>query len=596
MIFNRRSIRLTFRRFARKSKQEVEDLSHVADENINRHFFRRLSNLLAVRRFLIGWIALILLLGLAVFLQFNFMKQQSEKTVFVSGGIFNEGIVGEYTNINPIYASGSVDTSVSELVFAGLFTYDSQGQLAPDLAESISVDETETIYTVKLKNNLRWHDGEPLNSEDVVFTFNTIKEPNAESFLLPSWQDITIEAPDHKTIVFTLKDTLSPFPHSLTTGIIPEHILRDVPHDRLRSNAFNTLSPIGSGPFKFDVVEVDTVKAEEIKQQQIGLQAFDNYHKGKPRLSRYTIKTYPSQEELQSSYDNKKVQAIGGLFPTPKNILADIKNSELTVPLSAQVMVFFKTSEGVLADGEVRKALVLGADRQKVIKSVGYPLKANNSPLLSSQVGYSEDYTQITGNIGQAKKILDKAGWKLDPNKGVRMKDKKPLQFQLHSEASAEYSAVTQALQSQWKELGVNVIVKLQDSEELKATVSDHNYEALISAILTGADPDVFAYWHSSQASPHSRTRLNFSEYKSSVADESLVAGRSRSNPEIRAAKYEPFLKAWLKDNPALALYQPRYTFIVRTPFAGFNSERMVSPTDRYTEVEKWSIRQDKVL
>jgi peptide/nickel transport system substrate-binding protein len=593
MIFERRKIKLLFRRFARKRQRQVEDLGQVADEQIDKHFFRRLGHLFAVKRFLIGWISLILLLGLALFLQFNFMKQQSEKTIFAEGGIFNEGIVGEYTNINPIYASGSVDAAVSELVFAGLFTYDNKGKLVPDLAESIEIDQTETKYTVKLKDNLTWHDGESLNSDDVIFTFNTIKKPDAESYLLPSWQDIAIEAPDNKTVIFTLKNALSPFPHSLTTGIIPKHLLGDVPADQLRSDNFNALSPVGSGPFKFDVVETDNFDPGTEKQQQIGLQAHDNYHKGKPKISRYVIKTYENQEDLQKSYDDKKVQAIGGLFPTPKGLQEDIKSNVLTVPISAQVMVFFKTSEGVLADAAVRDALVLGADRKQVIRSIGYSLKVNDSPLLSSQVGYNENLVQKTGNKEQAKKILDKAGWKLDPQTNVRVKDKKPLEFQLHAESSTEYSAVAQTLQSQWKELGVNLITNLQEPEELKAVVSDHNYEALISAISTGADPDVFAYWHSSQADPRSPTRLNFSEYKS---DESLVAGRSRTDPAIRTAKYEPFLKEWLKDNPALALYQPRYTFIVRSPFQGFESERIISPTDRYADVENWAVRQEKVL
>lgn len=593
-----RKIKLKLRRIARKQQKQVEGIGSVADEQINRHFFKRLARLVEVRRFVFGWIALMLLLIFVGILQFSALRDQFEKEVFVSGGIFNEGIVGTYTNANPIYATSSADASVSKLVFAGLFKYDGENKLVPDLAESIEVDPSETKYTVKLKDNLRWHDDQPLTASDVVFTFNTIKNPDAKSYLLTSWQGVKIEAADNKTIIFTLKDTLSSFPHSLTTGILPQHILGNVNPEQLRSNDFNSIQPIGAGPFKFDVVQVEKDKDEEnneIKKQQVGLVANDTYYDGKPKLSKYIIKTYKDQAELESAYKEKKVNSISGFSVPPEEITNDPKTIEYSTPLTGEVMVFFKMSEGVLSDSAVRAALVLASNRKDIISSISYPLKSIDGPLLQSLTGYDKTYAQKTNDINKAKALLDKAGWKPDPQTGIRSKDKKPLTFQIVSEDNEEYKAVTETLQKQWKELGVDLVIKLQDEDELKSTVSTHNYESLLYAISIGADPDVFAYWHSSQADPRSRTRLNFSEYKSHIADESLVAGRSRSEPAIRAVKYKPFLENWQKDNPALALYQPRFVFIVRKPFDGFSNKSVVTPIDRYTDVHKWAIRQDKV-
>lgn len=568
----------------------------AAEEKIDRHFFKRLGKLLKIRRFLISWVILILLLCLAVFLQFLHMKHQAEKLVFVNGGIFSEGIVGEYTNINPIYASGSVDTSAAKLIFSGLFTYNSQGNLVPDLAKTISVDDTEKIYTVILKDKLTWQDGQPLTAKDVEFTFNTIKLPKAESFLYSGWKDIEVKATDDRTVVFTLRDTLSSFPHSLTTGIIPKHVLSGVAPEKMRASEFNTVNPVGSGPFAFDVVEASDMQSEGLKKQQVGLVAFSDYHMGKPKLNKFIIKTYETQEELEKAYNEKKVQAIGGLFPTPFELTDSLRNKQYSLPLSAQVMIFFKTSEGVLSDPNVRKALVLGSSRKDIIKSVGFPLQTNDSPFLSSHISYNKNLVQSTNNPEEAKKILDQAGWLASGDSGIRQKDGVPLRFQLYAENSAEYTKVAKTLQHQLKNIGVEMKVNLRLPDELKATIADHNYDALLSAISTGADPDIFAYWHSSQSQVLSRSRLNFSEYNSSAGDEALVAGRSRSDPKIRAVKYEPFLKEWLKDNPALALYQPVYTYIVRSPFQGIDSKRLIAPSDRYSEVEKWAIKQDKVL
>lgn len=592
-----RKIKLRLRRIARKQQKQVEEIGSVADEQINRHFFKRLARLVEVKRFLFGWIALMLLLILVGILQFSVLRDQFEKDVFVSGGIFNEGIVGTYTNANPIYANSAVDSSVSKLIFAGLFKYDDKGKLIPDLASSIEVDQAETKYTVKLKDNLKWHDGQAITAEDVVFTFNTIKNPDSKSYLLTSWQGVTVEAKDSKTVVFTLKDTLSSFPHSLTTGLIPKHVLQGINPEQLRSSDFNSVSPIGSGPFKFDAVEVEKIKNEEnneIKKQQVGLAPNDDYHNGKPKLNKYIIKTYNNQQELEAAYIDKKVTSISGLFTPPETISQDSKTIEYSVPLAGEVMVFFKTSAGALSDSNVRKALVLASNRKDVISEIPYPLKSVDQPFLHSHPGYNKDYSQKTNDVAQAASLLDQAGWPLNPQTGFRAKDGKTMTVQLVSENNAEYKAVADTLQEQWRAVGVDLMVKLQDEDELKTTVSTHDYDALLYAISIGADPDVFAYWHSSQADPRSKTRLNLSEYKSQAADESLVAGRSRSDPAIRAVKYKAFLENWQKDNPALALYQPRFVFVVRKPFDGFKNTSVITPVDKYADVEKWAVRQEK--
>jgi peptide/nickel transport system substrate-binding protein len=130
----------------------------------------------------------------------------------------------------------------------------------------------------------------------------------------------------------------------------------------------------------------------------------------------------------------------------------------------------------------------------------------------------------------------------------------------------------------------------LQDTD-LQSALSAHNYDALLYGISLGADPDVFAYWHSSQADLRSPSRLNFSEYRSAVADKALEGGRTRSVDAVRAAKYRPFLDAWQKDTPALALYQPRYLYLARDPLFGFAPVRMNSGADRLDNVENWKIR-----
>jgi peptide/nickel transport system substrate-binding protein len=223
-----------------------------------------------------------------------------------------------------------------------------------------------------------------------------------------------------------------------------------------------------------------------------------------------------------------------------------------------------------------------------------YPAKTARAPLLSEHVGYNKQLVQLPYDPARANALLDQAGW-TERKEGIRAKGGVPLAFKLYSQSSGEYAAVAQKLQAQWRAVGVDVEVMLQDNSDLQTTVSQHAYDALLYGISLGTDPDVFPYWHSSQADARLTSRLNFSEYKSTPADKSLEAGRSRSDPTLRAIKYKPFLESWRQDAPAIALYQPRFLYIVRGQIFHFNPVAVNVPADRYSNVHNWMIREARV-
>jgi len=153
----------------------------------------------------------------------------------VPGGMYSEGLVGSFTNANPLYAAGAADTAVSRLIFSGLFKHDSNNQLVSDLANSWSVDQKQTRYVVTLKRDIRWHDGRPFTADDVVFTYQTIQNPDARSALYSNWQGIKVIKQDAFVVSFDLPNAMSSFPHALTNGIVPKHLLKSIPAYELRS-------------------------------------------------------------------------------------------------------------------------------------------------------------------------------------------------------------------------------------------------------------------------------------------------------------------------------------------------------------------------
>jgi len=575
---------------------DAEKLARTTEAKLERYFFRRLERLGPVRRFVAGWLLLVLLLCACLVGQIRALNSQFLSLTPTAGGIYTEGIQGDFTNSNPLYATSQVDESVSKLLYAGLFKYDDNNHLVGDLASGYDVDASGKVYTVHLRSGLTWHDGKPLTADDVVFTYKMIQNPDALSVLNQSWQGITVAKVNRYTVTFTLPNVLGSFPYNMTNGIIPEHILKGIDPSELRSNNFNTTQPVGAGPFMWKAIEV-TGDTPETRQAQIALEAFAGYHDGRPKLTTFVIHAFHDSNQMALSFKNQEL--TGASFPdTSDELIAQPGVRANSFLLSAANMVFFNTASPVLSDAAVRKALVEGVNVTSIIDSLNYVTRPVREPfLMGGQVGYDPAYAQPGYDPNAAAAQLDAAGWKLN-DQGVRIKNGIPLSFNLYAQDMSESKLVTRQLVSAWRALGVRAEIKLESSDDLQRTISaqsgtgqSRQYDALLYGISIGVDPDVFVYWHSSQNDVRS-SGLNFSVYKNKTADTALEAGRTRIKPDLRAVKYKPFLQAWQQDVPALGLYQPHYLYLTHGRIYGLNEHTLNSPIDRYNNVAQWQIRE----
>lgn len=590
-MFDRAS-RLQWRRKFRRSKRQFEGIGQQAEEGVEKHFFKRVSRLTQVRRFIASWVVLFILLIGGVLYQARSLGASYLSLQPAPGGIYSEGILGSFTNANPIYAASSVDNSVVNLVFAGLFTFDENNKLVGELAKNWKVDDRGLNYTVTLNENLTWHDGEPLTSADVVYTYNMIKNPDAKSPLASSWQGITIKAKGPNQVVFTLPSILSSFPYSMVNGILPKHLLDGVPPTQLRSVTFNTKSPVGSGPFKWEAVEVIGSDTQN-RDQRIELLPFEDYVKGQPAIDKFLIRTFSEEEKLAEALGKREIDSAAGLSVMPENLKDDASLNDYNIALSSSVYVFFKNTSEPFTNVNVRKALSYAVDPKQIVDNVNSPVGASNGPLLAGQLGYDKTITQNVNNKQKAANLLDKAGWRLNEN-NLREKAGKPLTFTLTTQENSTFNFVAQQLKKQWSDIGVEVEIIEQRDTDLQSALTVHNYDALLYGIAIGSDPDVFAFWHSSQADLRSPNSLNFSEYSSAKADRALEAGRTREDVLVRTAKYKSFLEAWRDDAPAVAIYQPRYLYLVRDPLFNFSHKTMNNGSDRLNDVSNWMVRREQ--
>lgn len=587
-----RRTKLKARRILRKQRRKAEEVGEQADQDINRLLFRRFDRLINVRRFVAVWTVLVLMLGLGALWQTNALDKYYLENNPTSGGIYREGIIGTFTNANPLFATSAVDTSVSELVFSGLFKVSPEGEVVGDLAAGVEVDERGSVYTVKLKENVIWQDGEKFNSEDVMFTYKSIQNPNTKSPLRSSWAGVNVTAPDDYTVVFTLPNPFSSFPYALVNGIVPEHILGNLDLEDLRSSKFNTVSPIGTGPFRQTALEVSGTQKDE-RQERIALAKNDSYYAEKPGPNSIVIRSYNDEEKMINDFEDKVIQSMVGL----SSVSDELKDQEFVElqesTLTSSVMIFFNNSNEILSDKKVRQALTHATNSKVIRESLSYNPVAADSPFLESQFAYNPEIVQLPYDPAKAAALLDEAGWVVGGD-GVRMKDSKKLTLRFVSQSLSEYASITQTLQQDWADIGVQIDAILQPEEEIQSSaLVRHDYDVLLYGVSIGYDPDVFAYWHSSQVDPNS-SGLNLSEFKNDISDDALEAGRTRIDEDLRKVKYAPFLSQWKEEAPAIALYQPRFVMVTRGTFEGFSSEFMSTSTDRYWSISDWKIRNSE--
>src|SRR5690606_24403747 len=146
-----------------------------------------------------------------------------------------------------------------------------------------------------------------------------IQNPDAKSPLFSSWQNIKVEKVDVKTVRFTLSNSLNAFPASLTTGIVPRHMLSDVPTVELRTARFNNVNPVGAGPFKWETVQVEGDRPEN-REVQVGLVPFEQYNGGRPQLQRFIIHSFNDKQQLIKSFRDQEISAISGLDEMPPEL------------------------------------------------------------------------------------------------------------------------------------------------------------------------------------------------------------------------------------------------------------------------------------
>ena len=361
-------------------------------------------------------IFLALFLSSGIFLTGNFYLKNTEIKP-APGGNYTEGLVGQPRFINPVYsAANDVDRDLTELIYSGLFTYNSKGEIIPQLAKNYEIKDQARVYEVFLKENVFWQDGEKLTADDIIFTIKTIQDPDYKSPLRAKWLGVKIEKISDLGIRFKLKESYSAFLENLTVKILPKHIWKDIPAENFLLTIYN-LQPIGSGPYLL----------KEINQNKLGyidslvLSYNPTYFGKKPFIREVTFKFFENEDELLKAA--KKGEIKGFSLSSPKNLSKcnpELKPYFLSLP--RYFAVFFNPEkQKILKDKNVRLALNYGINKYEILEEILGKGEIVNSPILPKIFGFEEPEKIYQYEPEKAEEFLEKAGFKKGEN-GTRIK------------------------------------------------------------------------------------------------------------------------------------------------------------------------------
>ena len=554
-------------------------------KHARRFVFKRLDNFREVRRRIALWVLAIGIIIGATGLQYLWYQDNYRTVANATGGTYAEAVLGPIDTLNPIFAKSSGEEAVGELLFSRLVTYDKSGRLNYDLADSMNVSPDGKTYTLTIRPDARWDDGMYVRARDVVFTMNLLKNPATRS-TITGWDNITAKEVDARTVAFELPAVYAAFPHALRfLPILPEHVLRDVEPASVREDSFSS-KPVGSGPFSLRLLqEVDAANGRKI----VHLEKSESYFSGAPKLDRIQIHVYKDIDTIKRALATSEVNVATDLTVTDSNAISSERYAVEHRAVNSGVYALMNTTSPVLQDKKVRQALQAGTNTSEVRKALSPDMPELYLPFINNQV-YGNIPAAPTYDVARANQLLDEAGWVLQDN--VRMKDGQPLKLNVVTTKNNDFEKSLEILAQQWRELGVTVTTNIVDPNDpsqdvVQEVLQPRQYDVLLYQLTVGGDPDVFAYWHSSQAS----TGLNFSNYKSSIADDALSSARSRVETDLRNAKYITFANQWLADAPAIGLYQATMQYVHTKSVHGLPKDFiLVSSADRYGDVRFWSV------
>jgi peptide/nickel transport system substrate-binding protein len=463
------------------------------------------------------------------------------------GGTLVNAMVGEPSNLIAMIAGDSASSAIAGNIFNSLIKYDEKLNHTPELAKKWVISPDQKTITFTLKDNLVWADGNPLTSEDVLFTWELVTDPNTRT---PYASDYLLvkkaSAPDKHTFKVTYEETYAPAIDTWASlHILPKHLLKDEDIN----NTFFSRKPTGSSYYQLD---------KWISGQQVSLKSNINSSQGLPQIEQLISRIIPdtSSQFLELTADNIDLMSINPIqyqrvFPARKDMLEKINlYKELG---NGYTYLGFNLKKAPFNDVNVRQAINYAIDKDEVIKGVllglGEPIA---SPYKPGTRWNNTNLKPYPYSPDKALELLKKAGYERNKD-GYFERDGKVLAFEILTNQNKQREMTAVLVQRRLKEIGIEVTIRvLEWASFINQYIRTGDFNAVVLGWSLSLDPDQYNIWHSSQQGPG---QFNFIGYENSQVDKLLELGRKELNANKREKIYHEFSEHLLNDSPIVYLY-----------------------------------------
>jgi peptide/nickel transport system substrate-binding protein len=490
-----------------------------------------------------------------------------EPVAVSKGGTVIESSFADAEILNPILSTDDSSDDIENFLFNALVDISPEDvSVIPDLAESWEVSDDNLTFTYYLRDDVTWHDGEPFTANDVKFTYDMILNEEVNSPRRADLADLLtpeqIVVLDDYTIQFQLSQIDAAWMCSKDIyNIIPQHILGDLTPEEFNTAEFNTLAPIGTGPYMF---------REWVKDDHVALVKNPNYFLGEPNLD---FIYYKVVEDATVEFAQLQTGEVDYADVTAA-LWEEAQEQEhldcRTFPqfgFSFYVYNLDPEKTPLFLDARTRQALLLALDRQAMVDSIVFgladvahsvvpPISWAHNPDNQPQWGYDVD---------RAKELLEEAGWKDEDGDGIReangvegVEDGTPFSFEIHTNAgNEERESTIVAMQQYWAEVGVDGQPTPIEWNALLAELTEtYEYDMIIVGFNWDVDPDQKTMWHTDSYGGG----FNMNKYSNEALDEILDAALQTVDQEERKEYYYEMQQILAEEVPAPILWFRRGT------------------------------------
>ncbi len=432
-------------------------------------------------------------------------------------------------SLDPRIGQNAASQHLTELIFNSLVRKNARGEIVPDLALLWEMPDPKT-YVFHLHDNVRFHDGRPVTSKDVQYTFRSLLDGTVHTTKAGHPYNLidSIQTPDAYTVVFKLKDAYASFLWNLAVGVIG--IVPDGAGNDFARRV------VGSGPYKL---------VRYVQDQDIILERNDSYFGKRAGVSALRFRIIP--EEIVTALELRKGGldiAVNVLAPDMVEVLKDDSNLNVVESSGTNYQyIAFNLTDPIFRDIRVRQAFAYGIDREQIIKYLWRNQARPAAGLLPpSNWAYNDEVRKYTYDPQRARDLLREAGHE-------------HLSFTYRTNNDNDTARQTAAvLQQQLRLIGVSMQIHGNEFATFFADVVKGSFQ-VYSLRWLGAnnDPDIFnAVFHSKSVPPNG---FNRGHYSNPTLDELIEFARREVDIAKRKAAYHEIQRIVAEELPYISLF-----------------------------------------